>query len=502
MKRTLALILVMAFAAIMTPVTARADDAATLLARHRSYVGMAFGDGSLTSFRTTEQVTLDKDKSVIANGTTQRLGIVYRRDRTDVKSKVTQSNGFTGNVFWSSDENGVTVPIIGDAAKALFASDIVFSDAITKFPWALQGTDTLAGSPVTIFRITAPNALPLDIWLDQATGAVKRFVIDKGGDYDQTVDVLGYIDAASGIKVIGKWKILGSLRTSQITKVAPNGVQTGDLHPPEQTAVWTFANPDAFPITITDTRIIVKAKVNGVDGTFILDTGADAVYLSKAFAEKAKVKTIGTSKVSGIGGESEIKSGSVDSILVGGNTLSHVAVFSGIESPDKAAPDGLLGFDFIGAAIVTVDFAKSTLRLRDPNATDLSKEPGLHIAADMSSGQPSVPFKVNGTANLNAILDTGAPTQVLLPYDFIFRNKLRMLFRGYSVTGGVSGGYDVNDCGNLDTIALGQVVYQSPEVCESPSFGGSDGLIGFSFLKSFASITFDYQHTGMIFVPQ
>jgi hypothetical protein len=511
MKRTYAALLALVLLSPVAPLAARADDAASLLAKHKAFAGFVFGDGAIKALQTDEAVTTDSDGATLRTVRNARLGILFRTDTADVRSQRNTSQGFTGNILWRSDENGITVPLIGDPAKLAFTQAVFFTDAISTLAWGAPSTAQIAGATYDVVRATSANTLPVDLYVDPATGAFKRAVFDPGGDYEQTLDVLGYGEAIPGKKIVNRWKFAGSSATHAYTKVVANGAVTGDmLHPPAQTATWTFANANPFPIKVTDTRIIVRAKANGVDGTFILDTGASGIFFTDAFAQKAHVKERGHSEASGIAGTLKIRTGTIDSLEVGGNTLSNVALSYGGGSIDSNAPDGLLGFDVLGAAFVTLDLNNSTLQFQDPSTVDTSAIKGIHVGVDLSGGSPVVPVKINGTATLNALLDSGAPGQVLIPRDFVLRNHLRMLvdnsligyFSAHQGMGGVSGGYEIDECGRLESVALGPIVYQNPGTCKSGSFAGNDGLVGYDFLKGFGKIWFDYPHTGMIFYPK
>lgn len=502
MKRTLSLVLALTLLASLAPATARAGDADGLLAKHKAYVGFTFGDGSLPSYVETEKSVKDKDDSAFYDITTRRLGVLFRTDSVGSKGKLNRYNGFTGNIFWASDENGITVPSIGNPSKLALSEDLLFTDAIATVPWALHGNGQTPTGPAAIVRVTVPSALPVDLYIDPDTGAYKRAVIDPGGDQERTFDIFGYIDAAPGKKILGNWRIVGSSYKFGVVKVVAGPVATADLHPPTQTALWTFANANPFPIKITDKRVIVKAKINGTEGTFLFDTGAGGVVLSDDFAKKAKVAKLGKIQSSSIGGSTESDTLSIDTLEIGGNVLSNVHAFTLHGHVDKDAPDGLLGFPLLGAAFVTLDITGGTLTIQDPASFDPAMVQGVHVGADLSTEQPVVPFKVNGSATLNAILDTGAPGQVLLANDYIFRHNIRMLFSGYMIVGGATGFAEADDCGSLQSMALGPIDYQSPEACESYSFDGSEGLVGFSFLQSFGKIAFDYPHSGLIFVPK
>lgn len=495
---------------VAAPLAARADDtAASLLAKHAAFVGWQFGQGPNKSFQFTDTVTTDKDGKTIRTTAERRVGIVYRDDVTDLESGTTNHFGYTGNIAWRSDANGFTVPVIGDPAKATLAWDMVFGEAVQGSPAELRGTKTIDGKQYAIVRVSNPAALPIDLYIDPDTGAYKRVVVDEGGSYEEALTVLGYSDLAPGEKMIGKYKYDGSVATHTAGNISVSAVSNDQLHPPAQTATWTFSNPNPIPFKMGHYRIIIDAKFNGVPGKFVLDTGAGGIFLAKSFADKAHLKSIGTAEASGIGGSLHTKTMHADSFEIGGNTLSNLVVYSEDLHLGDEGPDGLIGFDLLAGTFATLDFGNSTLRIQDPASADPSSIQGVHVAADLSSGSPIVPTKVNGSIELNALLDTGAPTHMLIPYDLVSKYGLRMLiddsvegyFSSHQVVAGV-GGYEIGECGRLDTVALGPIVYENPSTCKSGSFDGRSGLIGLDFLKGFDKIYFDYPHTGLIFVPK
>lgn len=492
------------------PLAAHADEsAAALLAKHASYVGWQFGQGPNKSYESTDTVTEDKSGKTLRTTSERRVGIVYRDDTSNVQTGTNESEGFTGNIAWRSDDNGFTVPIIGDTAKSLLAWNMVFGEAVIGSPAELHGTKTIDGKQYPIVRINNPAALPIDLYIDPDTGAYKRVVVDDGGAYEERIDVLGYADLAPGQKIISKYKYEGSIATHTIGKIAVAAVSNEQLHPPAQTATWTFANANPIPFKMGRYRIILDAKFNGVPGKFVLDTGADGIVLSKHFAEKAHLKSIGTTSASGIGGTVSAKTMRADTFEIGGNTLSNPIVYTQDLNLGDEGSDGLIGFDLLAGTFATLDFGNSTLRIQDPSTVDPSAIQGVHVAADLTSGQPIVPTTVNGSIALNALLDTGAPTHMLIPYDLVSKYGLRMLiddsdvgyFSSHQVVAGI-GGYEIGECGSLDTVKLGPIVYDHPSTCKSNSFDGRSGLIGLDFLKGFDKIYFDYPHTGLIFVPK
>jgi hypothetical protein len=487
--------------AMLPSIPARADDAASLLAKHKAFVGFTFGDGKIASLSLTQTVTNDKSRKVVTSVHELDAGSVYRADSVDLARKETSYDGFTGNIFWYSNQNGFTVPIIGDPAKLGLAETLFFSDAVATLPWADQPSAQIDGKTYDVERVTQASAFPIDLYVDPATGAYQRAVIDPGGDQEETFDVLGYAVAAPGTKIVSKWKYKDSAFTHELTAIIANApVTAAEFHPPAQTASWSFSNAGAFPIKITPSRFIISAKVNGVPGKFIFDTGSSGILLSDDFARHAHVIDLGSGEDSGVAGNLKTTTARVSTIDIGGNVLSNVIVSHGGTGIDLDAPDGLLGFDVLAGALVTLDIANSTMQLQDLS-TDSSGIAGVRVAADLSQGTPVLPMLLDGVATINALVDSGDPATMLVPTSFIYDHHLRFLRNAAQEITGVGGGYEIDACGSLDSINLGPVAYVHAPICESDSFSGSDGLIGFDFIKGFDRVVFDYPHSMLVFVP-
>jgi hypothetical protein len=485
--------------------------ATSLQAKHSAFTGWKFGDGTFKTLDTTDTITYDYGAGVTRVERTLRIGLVYRSDVSYVEQRQTFSSGFTGNIFWTSNPNGMTVPSppAGDAAKFGLAVDLVFTDAVAGLPWEITGTTQVDGASCDVVHVEQANAFPIDLYVDDATGAYKRIVIDPGGPRESSIDVLSYGDAVPGKKIVTKWKYAESTATHTVTKIAANTpISNEQLHPPPQTASWVFSNPQPFRIKVSAYRFIVDATVNGVPGKFILDTGSYDVLLSDDFAQRAKIKELGHGESGGIAGGLKQRTG-LATIQVGGNTLSNVMVSYGGKALDPDAPDGLLGFDLLGAAIVTLDIAGGTMQIQDPASFDQQALSGVRVLVDLSSLQPSVPMKINGVAPVNATLDSGSPAHVLFAPQIVSKYGLRMLvdnsmigyYSSHVGVGGVGGGFELDECGYLDSVALGPIVYDHAPACKSRSFRGDNALIGFDFLKGFSKITFGYPQSWIVFTP-
>lgn len=497
----------------IVPVPVRADDAQALLAKHRAFVGWQYGDGSVMSL-ILEQTFTNPEGKVTQHATERRIGLAFRREFQSTHDYESDySTGFTGNIFWSTSANGFTVPGVGDRAKYLLAYDVLFNEGTSELPATLQGTGTVNGKNVEILRITMNGALPYDVYEDPDTGAFLQAVLDPGGRFEFTIKIASYMEIGPGKKYVGAWSYNQSKGQYAYTKVTLNpAVSAAELHPPAPAATWTFANNQPFPIRVTAQRIYIDAKVNGVPGRFILDTGASQIALFDRFAKKVNIKTEEQTRVSGLSGSQKALVRKADTIEIGGNTLSNVIISSFddehrfLDKLNNEEPDGLMGFDVFGGAIVDLSLSGSTMRITDPAAGPASTPAGgFPVTVDLATLQPRVPIRLDDKLDVLAVLDTGGGSLVLVS-DQVEHHGINLLANregflgGNSAVGGVGEGYTVTVCGPMARVAVGPFIYTGTEACEASGWDLHSGLLGFDFLKHFDYV-FDYPHGVLYMVP-
>jgi len=436
---------------------ARADDqAAVLLAKHRAFAGWQFGDGSLHTFRIAGTITDEKGKT-IEDLTMLRAGLVFNDADTDLKrGGVTEHVGFTGNLFWRSDPSGFTIPVYGNLARYEASLSVLWNEGTTQLPATYVRAATVDGQAVGVVRVTLAGADPIELYVNQETGAYVRAVVDPDGAYDTTIHILKYAEALPGKKIISSYRFDDDKDVTAYSKIEPNvAIDASELHPPPATASWTFESQEPTPITLTHDRILIDLTINGVKGRFILDTGADGIYLNDKFADRAKTLPLeGSATAASIYEEVPIRARRVDSLSFGGATLHNFLASSQNFDRDDSRGldwqgyDGLIGFDFFAGAIVKLDTYASKVTVLDPS-TDLSAAPGVPVIVDLSAGTPAVPMMLNKTIDVNALLDTGNPGLVLFGPDLRKKRHLNIL-----------------GCGNFERLELGPVVYANQAACE------------------------------------
>ena len=464
--------------------------AVELLTKHRAFVGWQFGDGTFHTMRITGNVTDEHGKQE-QTFVLLSAGLLYNNNYTNLKrGGISERDGFTGNLFWQTDYNGFTTPVYGDYARYLASLTILQNEGTTELPATYSGTKTIEGKPAGVVRVTLKNGDPIDLYVDPATGAYLQATVDPDGAYESTYHIRSYQDVVPGKKMMSSYTIDDGKAVTSYTKFEPDViVSDGDLHPPAGIASWTFGDATPFPFTMTHDRMLVDATINGVKGRFILDTGAAAIVLDDAFAQRAHADVLnGSDKAYMVYGEVETRARKLKSVTIGNATLHDVTAFSqdfnkvGDGSFRFERLDGLIGFDIFAGAIVRLNVYGSTMAILDPN-TDLSAEKGLPMMVDLSQGVPIVPMMLNKSTPVNAALDTGNPGIILFGPDLISKYHFKVF----------------NGCANIDTLSIGPIVYTAESACE---FGMAANymLLGFDFLKHF-DFVFDYPHGRMFMTP-
>lgn len=476
------------------------------------------GDGSITSLVLRGDMAYQKDGASKTYATVKQVqsGLAHRTTMDTEDGG--RDYGFTGRMFWETNENGFTHPILGDPLKVDIAEDLLFNEAISEMTGTMKGTATVDGTPCTVVQVQNQASFPLNVCIDN-TGAVRQAVIDPGGAHEETIDVLGYADALGGKKIISKWHYDGSKYTHEWTNIKANAyVSDSALHPPTQTATWTFASGQAFPIEFKNNdnnrAIYISATFNGVKGRFILDTGAGGIFLNKSFAARVHMKPIAASTAYGIGGSSKTEVGKVQTMQVGGNTLTNVIVTASSDDlwdgkdNDGNEMDGLIGYDLFGGAIVELDLDDQQMTMFDPASMHLDNSGGILLSVDLSSETPVIPMTVNGSVPVNALLDSGDAAEVTVSKQLMSKYGVKMMVDDSitNITNAIrfvsgTGGVEREECGHLDSISVGPVVYQNAPACKSPSMDANNAIVGFDFIKHF-NIIFDYPHGQMLMIPR
>ncbi len=507
-------LLAFAIAALLAaaPLVSRADDAAGLLAKHKAFVGWQFGDGTFSSLTVDGTITdkVNGQSKVVESFHGLRAGVAKRYTYRNGDG-TTADTGFTGHVYWRTNYNGFTYPSLGDVQKLDVGIDLLYNEATTELPGTMNGTKSIEGATYDIVRVTPAQAFPIDLYVDPQTGAYRRAVIDPAGAYETTWDIFSYKDALPGKKIISSWSVDGGPQTYEVQRVAANApVSTSDLHPPAQTAQWTTRTGQPFPIKALygdyDGGVRLNASINGVPGTFIMDTGAHAIYLTGAFAGRAHVKHLYGSEASGIGGSVKTHVDKLDTFEIGGNTMKNLIVEDG-DSRFGEGVDGLIGFDLFAGSVVSLNLDQNQMTISDPQTTAVDTSQGITLLVDLSGETPVVPMKLDGRVPVNTLIDSGdGGTLMIAPsiltnnhIPFLVENTAQGVFRSHRAFWGV-GGISVSECATIDSMNLGPIAYQNTMACKLNE-DLNDAIVGWDFIQHF-NFVFDYPQAQITLIPR
>jgi predicted aspartyl protease len=507
------------FAAILVPfalpILGVADNPAALLARHKAYVGWAYGDGTLKSVRETISAPAPSPKPGATPApfgprderlVVLRRGLLYRESDSEYGQSA-GDEGFTGSVFWRANQNGFTVTRRAhDAAEALTA-DLIEAEALDDVPASARPSQTFDGTAASVVRIAPRLGIPADLFFGD-DGALLGYTLDPDEPLARgTVHVASYDEFQAHKRYVSAYRYGESRRTYHVTDFQANApVTDAELHPPAPRATWTFGGPHSVPITIrrgawAGRSVFVDASVNGHVGHFLFDSGAGGTIITGHFAKIAGLKDVGRSGFTGVNGRGVSATRSLISTLsIGGNTLHDLVVDR--TDGDDATIDGIVGFDVLAGSLVDVDLTTERLTILDPNGNDAAVVPGAYaFPVDLSEFHAGVSVKLANEVLSRVWIDTGDDFFVILPHALEGRHVAVIADRIFF--GGVDGSaQEPANCVRLNEIQVGPYRYQNALSCFAPNdiFGKDGGLIGFDFLRHF-NWTFDYPHNRLVLTP-
>jgi hypothetical protein len=242
----------------------------------------------------------------------------------------------------------------------------------------------------------------------------------------------------------------------------------------------------------------------------VFDTGAIDI-LEKSAAAKLGIAVEGAVAGGGFGDKvAEFGFAKVKSVSLGGLTLPD-QVFGTQDSPgwiavEGADSSGLLGYEFVKRAVLSVDYAKRTMTFTRQEAFHPPKD-ATAIPFTFNEHIPMVAGQLDGIPGEFEI-DTGSRGALTVMHPFAASNGL---VDKYHATRSVTAGYGVGGPSKVllaraSKLTLGSVTIDSPVTEFVIDTGGAAaaartaGNIGGDLLKRF-TVTLDYAHQTMWLQP-
>ncbi|MFH2034832.1 MAG: retropepsin-like aspartic protease [Candidatus Zixiibacteriota bacterium] len=433
------------------------------------------------------------------------------------------SQGFDGKTAWIRDQNNQTMELEGAEKK-----QIINTAYISSFSYLLK--DRMPGEVVysrdstidnidySIFNVFPMGGDSVLIYINKNT---KRLEI-----YREQLDDISIITYASdfqdvsGIEVPFTLKALANnpqLNSSMVYEemMINEPVDKRIFLKSGEDFVDYFYPADVKAITIPfsyyNGHIYIEGSVDGQPGRFILDSGAGANVIDRAFAEKIGLEKTGDLPSKGVTGYGTASLTEIDSIQLAEISLYDQVVtivdfnVSGLIANEHFA--GILGYDLLSRFPFKVNFSDSTLIFYNPK---LFTPPADDYAIDIEFVMkvPTITASYDGHPG-KFLIDFGNSLGLILHSSFIDKYNLKETFTDtMTMTGGIGG-----IGGSSSAIAavggdfeFGPVVIEKTALIYADSKEGItqsvilDGNIGTLILKDF-SILLDYERKKIYVLP-
>jgi Aspartyl protease len=263
-----------------------------------------------------------------------------------------------------------------------------------------------------------------------------------------------------------------------------------------------------LPARIENDRIYVRVDIGGRGLDFLLDTGCASMTINEGVARDLKLPIYGRSTATVAGSFSSGRT-VADEMTIGGLTLHDVVMrtvpLASNESHDTRVV-GLLGFDFLDAVALRIDYANGTVDAMRPGT--LAPAAGATpLEIRLNSGTPVAHAALGDASGDDFILDTGAAFSYVVFQRFARAHPDAFAAPGEGRTysaDGVGGSMPYRKIASK-RIELGTWAFDDDLGAEALSptalgFDNEDGLIGADILKLF-TVYLDYAGSRIYLAP-
>jgi hypothetical protein len=441
-----------------------------------------------------------------------------RNSLTFSMGPVSGGSGWDRTHVWTTDSSKEVRIEASDEAVSQATQDAYRGASAYYFPDRFPATREYAGErgadgvTYDAVKITPKGADPFEIWFDRKTHRIGREVQLTGDhphtflyeDYGPLGDIIvpriliDRIGKDSRFDIVAKSKSIAFTGTEPDTRYAPPA-------PPANSAQWPEGKDSVtVPFQLLNNHIYVDVSINGsAPRPFVFDTGATNVIESETAAGLG-IKVEGVLPTTGFGdkiqetGLAKVRTVGVGGLVVPDQvfTTQHGAGWVAIEGTPS---HGLIGYEVVKRAVVTIDYAAHTMTFTKPGAF----QPPANvtpIAFAFDDHIPMLPGTLDGAPG-QFELDTGSRGALTVMGPFAQAHGLIEKIHP-KVSGTV--GYGVGGparalLGRAESLVLGPVTIQRPiaEFAINKEGGGNEqhtaGNIGGDILKRF-TVTLDYGH--------
>ncbi|MDQ6781252.1 MAG: retroviral-like aspartic protease family protein [Candidatus Eremiobacteraeota bacterium] len=268
--------------------------------------------------------------------------------------------------------------------------------------------------------------------------------------------------------------------------------------------------------TAGDAKVLVQLTVGGRGYDFFLDSGASGIFMDSDLAQKLGLKSFGPVQRTPFGSWAPGYA-VIPKLSAGAVSMNNVIVHTlpGWHDNSKVGSDvvGLVGFDFLANAVLSIDYEKGVVTAVNPFFFVPPAE-AYALPVTLDEGVPSIAVQIGQTASHHFILDTGS-NDSWLSKSFALAHPTDVKDQGRGVNADriwlpwiqfetVRGGTFTARATEVKNLTVSGVSLDDwlmlMDQTDAFELNNDDGLIGYDFLKFF-TVYLDYPHSQVFLLP-
>lgn len=368
-------------------------------------------------------------------------------ERDDENAGVhTESTISSDRGTYAVDENGNVRELRGVLAQRAITQRFIASGGFETQPQ----NDTLLG-PVQLpggrsayaISVTPPGGTPETVDIDAASSMIDRISYTEE-DGTATQDFLDYRVFSGALVALNEVDSNGDSAYDTalaVTGVVVNRKIDASVFAVPANSEIRAAQPVTVPLKEVDGHYYVQVGLHGKPMWFLLDTGAQGVFVDSAAAAAAGLKPEGRVEITGAQRTGSLGVAALDSLQIGSATLPlrEATVLDLHNVTGSFQADGVLGYPLFASAEVEFDPAADSMTIAKPGTL---RPQGSALPIDADRRLVEVDGKVNG-AQGRFVIDTGNSNELLLFDPFLRKHGGlippgdRHFARNYGAGGGV-----------------------------------------------------------------
>ena len=435
------------------------------------------------------------------------------------------SQGWDGKQVWTTDSSKEVRIEASSEATGQAMQDAYREGYAFFFPRRFAstreyvGTRQADGVSYPAVKITPQGAEPFEVWFDPSTHRVAREVQLTGPQphtfiFANFFRIEGLLAPKQTIDRVGNDPKYDTVTT--VTAIELGGPQLASRYepppPPPNSAQWPAGQSSvSIPFRLFNNHIYVDASIDGKPPeAFLFDTGATDI-LETGAAKRLGIAVEGALPGGGFGDKiAAVGFAKVRSVSLGGLTLPDQVFgdidMSGLIAIEGTDSAGLLGYEFVKRAVLTIDYANRTLTFTKPDAF-VPPTGATAIRFTFAAHIPMIAGTLDGFPG-EFELDTGARGALTVMAPFAAQHDLIDRYRanrsatvGYGV-----GGPSKALLARASKLDIAGVTIDAPVTEIVTDKGGAAeaartaGNIGGDILKRF-TVTLDYAHEKLWLEP-